>query len=232
MDERDLTELRFGEELLQHRLLTEAQLKTVLEYRESLGGRVQDVVLKLGFVDEEDLSRFLARREHVPSIDLDRMPIDRKLMAQIPRKIIDEHQALPFRLAEDLVLLVTSEPYDMQVIEDVQFLTNCRVEIGLAPRSLLREKINRYYAHEDNAEQLAKSSERPLPASSALEEVLERSFLGASDLDRGLAKTVAKPDLAARLIAKIEDPTVAALARALLARGVIDADVWDRELNE
>lgn len=244
MDERDVAEVRFGEELLKNRLLTDAQLKTVLEYRDSLGGRVQDVVLKLGFVEEDDLSRFLARREHVPSIDLARMPLDRDLMARIPRKVIVEHQALPFRLADDLILLVTSEPYDLQVVEDVQFITNCRVEIGLAPRSLLQEKINRYYAAEDREQLDALDAAEPIEAAvpgsapaappaprsaeDQLREVFDRMPETPSDSVGGEAAMVDEAQLAEQLVARIEDPAVAALAKALLERGVLTAEEWAR----
>lgn len=246
MDERDVAEVRFGEELLKSRLLTDAQLKTVLEYRDSLGGRVQDVVLKLGFVEEDDLSRFLARREHMPSIDLERMPLDRDLMARIPRKVIVEHQALPFRLADDLILLVTSEPYDLQVVEDVQFITNCRVEIGLAPRSLLQEKINRYYAAQDREQlEVVERAEQPEPASAPPERSVSSNPRSAEDPLRAMFDRmpdaepasdaqeagVEEQDLAERLVASIEDPAVAALAKALLDRGVLSAGEWARHLE-
>lgn len=250
-DEREIAEFRFGQEMLKHRLITDAQLKTVLEYRESLGGRVQDIVLKFGFVDDDAFSRFMARREQVPSIDLELMQIDRELMSKIPRRIIEEHHAIPFRLAEDLILLVTSEPYDLPIVEDIQFLTNCRVEIGLAPLSLLREKINRFYAAEaaeaseasaeaiDMGDELGRQLQDTESAGSAVVEdtaVADQAWLQTHDV-------VDPPDLVEvddaldrislgeRLACQIHDPVVAALARVLLRSGHIDPEEWTKELG-
>lgn len=137
---------RLGEELVEAKLLTPAQLQTVLDYQKSLSGRLTDIVLKLGFVDEESLNAFIADRERMHTVKLDGRIIDVDLMGKIPRWVIERHCVIPFRQTEDTILLAMSEPSDYQAVEEIQFLTNCRIETGLAPRSQMREMINRFYA--------------------------------------------------------------------------------------
>lgn len=188
-------------DLLQQGLLSEAQLKTVSEYQASIGGRVTDIIRKLGFVSEDRLNAFIARREHMHPIDLQGKEVDRTLMARIPRRVIESHCVIPFRQSEDVILLAMSEAMDFQAIEEIQFLTNCKIETALASRSQLLERINQFYAaHPD------------LDPSESSEEARKRR-------------------LEDKLVERVSDPIVAALARALLRSGQLDARVWDEELG-
>jgi type IV pilus assembly protein PilB len=141
----DSRELLLGRELVASELLRPEQLRIALEYQAQLHGRLEDILVKLDFIDEKRLSEFVAEREHMPTVDLSRQAIDDQLMARIPRELIESHEVLPFRLDDETVLLAMSDPTDYQVIDEVRFLTSLRVEAALAPRSELRERIERYY---------------------------------------------------------------------------------------
>ena len=185
----DARELLLGRELVSAELIDPEQLRTALEYQTQLPARLEDILVKLDFVDEKTLSDFVAEREHLPTVDLASRPVDADLLAQIPREVIEKHEVLPFRLDPETILLAMSDPTDFAALEEVQFLTDCKVETALAPRSALRERIERFYA----------SRPKPPPPPVPLEE---------------------------RLLADIADPTVAALARLLLEKGLITAEEW------
>ena len=174
-------------------LVTAGQLKTGLEYQDSLGGRLPDILLKLGFVSERDLNQLLAKRDRMRSIDdLGPYHLDEALLKRIPRRVIEKHVAVPLAVEGDVVLLAVSDTTDFQVAEEFRFLTNTRVETVLAPRSQILERIARFY--ESN------TPEEPQP-------------------------------LSERLVEGIADPTVAALARLLVEKGVINPSEWARELE-
>lgn len=140
-DESDLKR-----DLLAQDVLSDAQLKTATEYQAAIGGRLIDIVRKLGFVSDEGLNAFVARREHMNTLDLKGRRLDPELMAMIPRRVIEHHCVLPFRQSSDVILLAISEPLDFQAIEEIQFLTNCMVETALAPRARILELIHHFYA--------------------------------------------------------------------------------------
>ncbi len=142
----DPRELLLGKELVAQELIQPDQLQTALEYQSQLPARLEDILVKLDFVDEATLSDFVAEREHLPTVDLTARTLDLKLLKQIPRAVIETHEVLPFQLDDETILLAMSDPTDYRAIEEVQFLTSCKVETALAPRSLLREQIERYYS--------------------------------------------------------------------------------------
>ena len=187
LDPRDLL---LGKALVDQELLPPENLRIALEYQSQLPARLEDILIKLDFIDEATLSAFLAEREHLPLVDLDARALDHELLAKIPRAVLEKHEVLPYRLEEGRVLLAMSDPSDYRAIEEIQFLTGCQVEPALAPRSAVRAQIERYTARLPKA---------PPPPPSP-EEVL---------------------------LARVADPAVAALARALLANGVVTAEEWE-----
>ena len=178
----NLAEVQLGKDLVAAGLLTEVQLSTSREYQASLGGKLVDIIRKLGFVPDERLNALVAQRENMRSIDLTGCKIDLGLMARVPRKVIERHEAVPIHDDDGTILLAMSESSDFQAMEDFQFLTSRRIETALAPRSQVLEVIHRYY------------SEHPEPGEPEPEPAPEEALL------RG----VADPQVAAALRALIK----------------------------
>lgn len=157
-------EVQLGKDLVAAGLITEVQLDTSREYQASLGGKLVDIIRKLGFVPDEQLNALVARRENMRSIDLTGCKLDLKLMARVPRKVIERHEAVLVHHDDGTILLAISESTDFQAMEDFQFLTSRRIETALAPRSQILELIHKYYSdHPDTGE---------LESEPALEEAL------------------------------------------------------------
>jgi len=142
----DPRELLLGRELVEAELLEADQLRVALDYQAQLPARLEDILVKLDFVDEQTLSEFLAQREQLPTIDPSGRSIDEELLSSLPRSLIEGHEVLPYRLDEETILLAMSDPADLRVIDELQFLTDCKIETALAPRSAIRERIERYYS--------------------------------------------------------------------------------------
>ena len=92
-------------EMLKCKLVSEAQLKAAIDYQESLGGNLVDVLLKLGLVKEEPLRKFLAAREQGEAgasgganleIEVDKLKVHKKLVEKVPAEIVEEFGVLLF----------------------------------------------------------------------------------------------------------------------------------------
>jgi hypothetical protein len=51
------------------------QLKKAVDMQKILGGKLGTVIVKLGFISDEELTRFLAKQENLPIVDLDKIVI-------------------------------------------------------------------------------------------------------------------------------------------------------------
>ena len=176
----DYREQLLGCALVREGLMTPEDLERARARQEEVPARLEDVLVKFDFLGEDALRDFLAEWEHLPTVDVEARPLDRELLRVIPREVIEQHEVLPYRIDPETVLIATSDPTDFRAIEEIQFLTGAKVETALAPRSALREKIERYYS--TLPPPLPAEVERPLeerlldrvadPAIAALVEVL------------------------------------------------------------
>ncbi len=63
MKAHSIEDKRLGEELVNRGIITATQLNTAREYRKAIGGRLKEVVVKLGFVSPEILLPILVEVE-------------------------------------------------------------------------------------------------------------------------------------------------------------------------
>lgn len=140
-------ERQIAERLRDQGLITEAQFRTAIEYQASTGGSLTDILVKLGFVKDEVMHRALAEDQGIEMVDITRESIDHGAMAKIPRAVVERHQVVPIQQDVDkgTILLAMADASNLEAVQEVQFLTNCRVETVLAPRSALVRAINQYY---------------------------------------------------------------------------------------
>ena len=75
---------RIGELLVKENLLSAEQLRKAREGAKTVGGRLGAQITKLGFLEESELSDFVAKQYGVPSINLDEFEIDPAVIAADP----------------------------------------------------------------------------------------------------------------------------------------------------
>ena len=64
------TQLRLGDLLLREQLITREQLAQALQEQKTSGMRLGYTLVKLGFVQETEISKMLARQYRMPAVDL------------------------------------------------------------------------------------------------------------------------------------------------------------------
>ncbi len=133
-----------GELLVRENLISSQQLKKAIDFQESLGGDLRDVIVKLGFVKESVLSTVVATQQHVKAVEIHDSDIDDDLMKKIPVERVEQYQILILKGAGPNLPVAMADPNDVAAIEEVQFLTSRVVEPKVAPKSAIRKAINRY----------------------------------------------------------------------------------------
>ena len=82
---RGLLNERIGELLGKENLLSAEQLTKAREQASAKGQRLGAQITSLGFLDEEELTDFVAKQYGVPSINLDDFDIDPEVVRLIPQ---------------------------------------------------------------------------------------------------------------------------------------------------
>lgn len=141
--------LRIGDLLVGEDLISQEQLEQALIEQRSSGARLGYVLVKLGFVLEIEITKMLARQYHVPAVDLSRFEVDEKIIKLVPSDVALKHSVLPLKRDGRSLTVAMAEPGNMQIIDDLKFITRCDIVPVIAGEYTLRTAIEKYYEQTD-----------------------------------------------------------------------------------
>jgi type IV pilus assembly protein PilB len=136
---------RIGELLVKQSLLSAEQLRQAREEVRSKGGRLGSQITKLGFLDESELTDFVAKQYGVPSINLEEFEIDPAVIQLIPEEVASKHTVIPVNRAGSTLILATSDPSNIFALDDIKFLTGYNIQPVVAVEEAIRRAVEKYY---------------------------------------------------------------------------------------
>jgi hypothetical protein len=245
--------MKLGEMLLKKKLITKEQLDTAVEYQKSLGGKIGSIIVKLGYMTDEALTREIARHYNMEVTDLANMILPVNLLKAVPKDIIEKHHLIPVHQTNSVLTVCMSDPTDYEALDELQFITGKKIETTLATRDSIKRAIAEFLNHadDDGAQVVLGDDEKPKsagklrPASrgslAALREATESSFIDTvrDKLNKEGAKlsttAVTRADLRASVIPVLlkkglisEQELYDSVIELLKRKGVLD----QRELND
>src|SRR2546430_2361963 len=116
---------KLGEILLREGLITQDQLKKALLEQKNTGMRLGYTLVKLGYVEETEISKMLARQYRMPAVDLSRFEVDPKILKLLPPDVATKHTVLPLKREGRTLTVAIADPNNVTAIEDIKFITRC-----------------------------------------------------------------------------------------------------------
>lgn len=138
---------RLGELLVRNNLITKEQLIQALEEQRVSGGqmRLGAVLVKLGYIEEPDLTSFLSKQYGVPSINLSELEIDSAILKLIPAEVAQKYQIVPVNRAGSTLIVAMCDPSNIFAIDDIKFMTGYNVEVVVASETAIKASIDKFY---------------------------------------------------------------------------------------
>ena len=128
----------------QKRVMTE-DMNKALEMQRNIGGQLGPILVKMGFIEDDVLTSYLARQEGMEWVDIPQLVIPQALVNSIPREVIEKHQIMPVHRVKDTITVAVNDPLDLEAIDEIQFLTGKKIETVLASKEQIRRAISRFY---------------------------------------------------------------------------------------
>src|SRR5919106_622870 len=196
------TGMRLGDLLLKEGLVTREQIdKALLEGKQN-GTRLGYALVKLGYVQETDITKMLARQFRMPAVDLSRFEVDPRIAKLIPADLATKHLVLPLKRDGRTLTVAMADPTNLGVIDDLKFITRYDIFPVIAGEYTLRNAIEKYYESSDMQMQS-----------------LLADIAGADGDVEVLEDQEAEPDASA-LAAQVDDAPVVKLLNAILTDAV------------
>ena len=144
---------RLGDLLVADGLLTPAQLQKALGEQRGSTEKLGSILIKLGFINEEQLIGFLSRQYGVPSITLAQLEIDPAVLRLVPAPIAKKYEVIPVRKMGNSLALAMADPTNVFALDDIAFMTNLQVLPLVASQTAVRKAIDRNYESRTEAMQ-------------------------------------------------------------------------------
>ncbi len=140
---------RIGQLLVKEKLLSADQLSKARDEAAVKGQRLGAQITQLGFLDEGELTDFVAKQYGVPSMDLDETEIDPEVALLIPHEVVQKHNVMPVSRAGSTLILATADPSNIFALDDIKFLTGYNIQPVVASEEAIRRSIESNYEQDD-----------------------------------------------------------------------------------
>ena len=136
---------RIGELLVREKMLSLQQLQQAQDEAKRTGKRLGATLARLGYVNDQALTQFVAKQYSLPSINLGEIEIDVAVLKLVPREICEKHQVIPVRRNGPTLIVAMADPSNIYAIDELKFLTQYNIEPVVASESALEAALSRYY---------------------------------------------------------------------------------------
>ncbi len=135
-----------SELLVRENLINLNQLDQARREQKNTGGRITAALVRLGFVQENELAEFLGRQYNIPTIDLGSFEVDPAAVKLVTRQICEKHCVIPVSKFEKNLVVAVADPSNIYVKDDLQLLTRHKIEMVVASESSIRAAIERSFS--------------------------------------------------------------------------------------
>jgi type IV pilus assembly protein PilB len=136
---------QLGELLIERKIITGEHLQKALDYQKVNGGLVGEILVQLGFANEEDIAQVLTAQYGFPYLPLGNYDIDTDVINIVPVQVARQYCLIPIDKIGNNLTVAMSNPLNTQAIEDVETISKCIVQAFVSTTSDIRKAIERCY---------------------------------------------------------------------------------------
>ena len=137
--------IRIGDILIEKQIITQQELDLALKEHQNTKEFLGQTLVRLNIITEEKLLKVLAEQQGIEFLDLKEIKISDSVIESVPAKFAWHYKIMPTRIDGNVLMVATSNPFDMWPIDDLETNLGYRVEIALAVSSDITEAIKKYY---------------------------------------------------------------------------------------
>lgn len=221
------TKKRLGEMLVDKGLIDKVQLEAAIGRQHQWGGRLGSNLVKLSYISDITLLKFLSSQLKLPCGDLSNIKFNEDTCNLITAEIAKKYHIIPLELKTDAgkktLFIAMSEPTNILAIDEVSFLTGLTVRPVIATDSQIATAIDKLYNHRDWIE-IEPLTEKITTAEESSPDIIAPEIIHHVSLKEQKEEKMASKSV-------VKNPELLALIRVLVKKGLISRDEFVTELN-
>ena len=143
---------RLKEILLENNLISEEDLNKAINLQKQRGGSLSQILIKMGFVKEEDLMLALSQGLGIPVLRLSRFRIREDSIKLIPQDFVKKYGVMPLARIGRTLTVAMADPLNIFALDDLKNITGLEINPIISPLQDINEAMSKFY--EQKAEQI------------------------------------------------------------------------------
>lgn len=199
--------LKLGEILVKEGIITQAQLDEVIKIQAKEGGRLGEILLKMGFATEEDVVVALGKQLNLPYVSMGagllKPATDQTLDVVITKEFAIKNLVLPLSRTMNSLTCAITDPLDVILIDNLRKMTNCEINPVIATKTEVLKAIDDFYGKRD-----------------ILKAAVKESYKTSDDFDQSVLEIEPEELSIDRLIARAEEAPVVKLVDLIIKQAI------------
>ncbi|MBC7742996.1 MAG: type IV-A pilus assembly ATPase PilB [Bdellovibrionaceae bacterium] len=137
---------KLGEILIKQGLIRADQLQAATTEAERTKNRLGPILVSLGFLKDSQILRALEKQYGMPGVDVAQFEIEQSVTTIINRDFCEKHCIMPLSKAGATLVVAFSDPSNLQVRDDLRYLTKCKIQPVVATENTIMTAIEKYYS--------------------------------------------------------------------------------------
>ncbi|MDD4753763.1 MAG: GspE/PulE family protein [Desulfitobacteriaceae bacterium] len=140
---------KIGDILIEEKIIDNFQLAKALKVQKNTDERLGQVLIKLGFVTEQDIANVLEVQLGISKIKLGNVILMPDIIKLVPEMIIRQHQVVPVKKAGNKLTVAMIDPLNVVVLDDLHIATGCEIEPVLATEKEINWALQKLFGFQD-----------------------------------------------------------------------------------
>ena len=149
---------RLSDSLVKSKAITKEHLEQALKLQKAEGGSLSQILVKLGFVKEEELLTCFSRELNLLPMDLAKYSIPPEVISLVPEKVARHYQLLPISRSNGTLTVAMVDPLNLIALDHLKILTGFKLTPVITTRSDLADALQRYYSPIGVVDEIVKSA--------------------------------------------------------------------------
>ena len=132
---------RLGDILLRKKAISKEQLEEAQKNMRLNSESLTATIVKMELFTEDELVKFISQAFGRPAIDLLSLDIDKNL-TNISVEMMCKHQAIPIKRKGNSITLAVADPYDINSLDELSFISGSQVDVVIVRESELMSKLD------------------------------------------------------------------------------------------
>ena len=134
------------QKLVKDGTISKDQFNEARDLSSRLGIKIEDALLKLGYVNPSDVGQAQAKQFGYDYVDISALQIPASVVQMVPESVARENIVLPVSLDDAGTLTVAMhDPMKFEVLDKLRFIINREIKVVVAQKEDILQAVNRYY---------------------------------------------------------------------------------------